>query len=148
MNLIWSEYTHGWWVPASTSFQESLLCPWARRCGRIGKWHDVHIYRPRRFQWTWIHPWLVNSGIRKFPGVLVMPMGMPMWADRQMTWRCTSTGQDGSNELDLEWICPLLAEFQRPHKELDLEWICPLFAEFQRPQGSRNVYHVWAHSNP
>ena len=86
----------------------------------------LHIYRPRRFHWTWIHPWLVNSGIRNFPGVHVMSMGTTMWQDRQMTWRCTSTGQDSSNELDLELICPLFAEFQRPHYELDLKWICPV----------------------
>ena len=29
-------------------------------------------------------------------------------------WRCTSTGQDSSNELDLEWIFPVVAEFQCP----------------------------------
>ena len=26
-------------------------------------------------------------------------------------WHCTSTGQDSSNELNLEWICPVVAEF-------------------------------------
>ena len=26
-------------------------------------------------------------------------------------WRCTSTGQDGSNELDLEWISPVVLSY-------------------------------------
>ena len=29
-------------------------------------------------------------------------------------WRCTSTGQDSSKTLDLEWISPVAAEFQCP----------------------------------
>ena len=29
-------------------------------------------------------------------------------------WCCTSTGQDGSNELDLEWIAPMVATFWHP----------------------------------
>ena len=64
-----SEYTHGWWVPASASFQESLLC---------------------------------------------MPMGTTMWEDRQMTWRCTSTDQDGFNERASThgWWIPASASFQ------------------------------------
>ena len=29
-------------------------------------------------------------------------------------WCCTSTGQDGSDELDLRWIRPVVAEFEYP----------------------------------
>ena len=42
---------------------------------------------------------LWSSGICKIPWALIVPMGMGKWP-----WRCTPTGLDSSNELDLEWI--------------------------------------------
>ena len=33
-------------------------------------------------------------------------------------WRCTSTGQGSSKELDLEWICPVVAGSQHPQDSM------------------------------
>ena len=92
---------------------------------------------------------------------------------------CTPTGRDGSNELDLVWIGPVVAEFQHPQdsrspyhahghahfaptgkwpcrctttdqdnsNEIDLEWIGPVVAEFQHPQDSRSPYHAHRHAH-
>ena len=43
-------------------------------------------------------------------------------------WCCNSTCQDGSNELDLEWICPVVVEFQHP-------------------KDFRNPYHTHGHAH-
>ena len=126
MNLIRSEYTHGWWVPASTSFQESLLC---------------------------------------------MPMGTTIWQDRQMTWRCTSTDQDGFTERESThgWWIPASATFQESMlcpwarrcvrigkwhnaahlqtKTVSLNVNPPMVGEFRHPQLSRSPCYVNGHDD-
>ena len=78
----------------------------------------LHIYRPRRFQWTWLglnrpsEDWISASA--RFQELLSCPCARPLCPMCKWSWRCTSTGQDGSNELDLERIGPLVAEFQGP----------------------------------
>ena len=54
----WNWFTinplNGCWIPASASFQESLLHLWACPCGPDGQMTMMlHICRPRWFQWTW-----------------------------------------------------------------------------------------------
>ena len=58
-----------------------------------------------------------------------MPVGTPMcpqWANGP--WYSTNTDQDNNNELDLEWICQVVAELQRP-------------------QDSRSPYYAHGHDN-
>ena len=44
----------GCWVLAWSRFQRPLLCPWACPLCPDGQMTMIlHIYRPRRFQWTW-----------------------------------------------------------------------------------------------
>ena len=94
-------------------------------------------------------------------------------------WCCTYRGQESSNELNLEWICPVVAEIQclqgyksdyyaRGHthvalrgkwqccctstdqdssNELNLEWIRPVVAEFQCPQGFKYAYYTLRHAH-
>ena len=123
--------------------------------------------------------WRVPRPVNKVPRVLVTPNValMDTWP-----WRCISTVQDDSNELDLEWISLVVAAFRCPQdsrspfhahghahyapmgiwlwrctckgqggsSELDLEWIGPMVAEFQRPQDPRSPYqgHGDAHYVP
>ena len=76
----------GCWVPAFARFQELSLSPWARPLGPDGQVTiTLHVLRPRRFQCAWFGAkppcaWLLNFSVRKIPGALVMPMGMPMLA--------------------------------------------------------------------
>ena len=102
-----------------TRFQECLLHPW----GPDGQMTMMlHIYRPRRFQRTWFGvnraQWLQSSGVCKIPEALVTDSRSPYFSHGHAhvapmgKWPCrpTSRGWDSSNELDLEWIGPTIAE--------------------------------------
>ena len=44
----------GSWVTVFTRFQECFIHPWAHPCGLNAKMTKaLHIYRPKRLQWTW-----------------------------------------------------------------------------------------------
>ena len=77
--------------------------------------HDVAYSQaktiPMNLIWNESAWWFLSSGIHKVPRALITPMCTPMWPRWANDMWCTSTGQDGSNELDLKWICPVVAEF-------------------------------------
>ena len=83
-------------------FQEPLSHPWACPLCPHGQMTMMtmmlHIYRAKQFQWTWF-------GVNRPSGC-----GFAWWP-----WCCTSTGQSSSNELDLEWIGPVVADL--PHTQ-------------------------------
>ena len=64
------------------------------------------------FIWSESAKWLLSSSVRKIPGALITPMGTPIALIGKWPWRCTSTGQDSSNELDLDWIGLVVTEFR------------------------------------
>ena len=120
--ITWFEVNQpsGCRVPVSTRFQECLSCPWACPLCPHGQMTMMwHIYRPRKFQCPWF-------GVNRPSGYSVLASARP--------WCYTSTGQDGSKELDLEWIGPVVtwvpasARFQEP---LSRPWACPLCAHGQ-----------------
>ena len=115
MNLIWSESTH--WLLSSGvhKIPEVLITPMGTPimppCANC---HDVaHLQAkafPMNFIWSELAHWLPRSGIHKIPGAHITHNArMGIWP-----WRCTSTGQYGSSELNLEWIGQGVAEFRRP----------------------------------
>ena len=121
VQIIWYRVNRpsGCWFPVSARFQEPSSCPWAHPlCPHGQMTKTLHIYRPRRFQWTCLG---VNrpSGYRvpvsaRFRSPRACPLCPPGYAPMgKWPGRCTSTGQDGSNELVLEWIDSVAAEFRR-----------------------------------
>ena len=67
------------------------------------------------FIWSESTQWLRSSSIHKIPGALITPMGTPIMPPMgKWTWCCTSTGYDGSNELDFKIIIPVVTESQHP----------------------------------
>ena len=90
----------------------------------------LHIYRPRRFKRTWFgvnRPsccWVPVLEVSRSP---YLAYGHAHYAAMgKWPWRCTSTGQEGSNELDLEWIGPVFAEFRHLHDSRSpyYQWAC------------------------
>ena len=75
----------------------------------------LHFYRPRLFQWTsfgvnWPSDcWVLASARSQEP--LSHPWACPSFLLGKLPWRCASTGQEGSNKLDLELTKPVDAEF-------------------------------------
>ena len=93
-----------------TRIQKCLLCPW-------GPWfandHVVACLQnktvPKNLIWNESSQWLLNSGI-KIAGALTTLMSTPMG---KWPWHGSSTGQDNSNELDLEWIGPVGLQYSK-----------------------------------
>ena len=72
---------------------------------------------PMNLIWSESAQWLWSSGVRRIPGGLLMPIidGLAHYAPMgKWPWHCTPTGLDGSNELDLECIDPVVAELWHP----------------------------------
>ena len=58
-------------------------------------------------------------------GAIIMLISMdPMG---KWPWHCTSTGQDGSSKLYLEWICLVVAEIQQELCKILRAFITPMF---------------------
>ena len=80
----------GCWDPVSARFQECLLRPWARPCSPNGQMTmTVHIYKLRRFKWTWFGVTLPNGCwdpvSARFQECLLRPWTRPCGPNGQMT---------------------------------------------------------------
>ena len=101
MNLIWSESAQ--WL-LSSGVQDSrspyhvpgmaIMPPWANDHGVA---HLQACTVPMNLIWSESAHWLLSYGIRKIPGTLITPTGMPITPPMG-----TSTGQHGSKEFDSE----------------------------------------------
>ena len=78
--------------------------------------HDVAHPESRRVPinliWSESAKWLLSSAIHKVPRALILPVVWHTHVAPMGKWlgRRTSTGQDGSNDLNLEWIIPAITE--------------------------------------
>ena len=129
INLIWSELAQ-WSLSYSIRKVPNALMPvgtpmWPRWTNNHGVAHPQAKTFLMNLIWSQSAQWLWSSNFRKIPAALFMPIGMAMWLCK-WPWRCTSTGQDSSNELDLVWIHPVVAEF----------W---------HRQGSKSMYYAHGH---
>ena len=111
MNLIWIKSSQ-WLLSFSIcKIPGAIIMPMGMPI--LPSWandHDIaHIQAktvPMNLIWSESAQWLRHSSICKIPGALTMPIMLP--------WRCTSTGQDSSKQVNLEWIGPVVAEFWCP----------------------------------
>ena len=144
MNLIWSESAQ--WLLSSSVRKDSRglyhahdhthyapMGKWPCRCTSTGQ--DSSKVSTQ---------WLLSSGVHKIP---MMPMGMPIGPMGQWPCRCMSTGHDSSNELDLEWVSPLVAEFQ--HQQDSRGFIMPMGMPIMPPWANdHDVAHLQAKTVP
>ena len=107
-------------LPSSARFQEPLSCPWAcSLCPHGQMTMTLHI--TRIISWAvaeFQHP----EDSRSPYHVHYAPMG-------KWPCRCTPTNQDCSNQIDVEWIGPLVCgvpAFTRFQEPLSCSWACPL----------------------
>ena len=121
-------------VPASARFQEPLSCPWACPiCPQGQITMMMHIYRPRRFQWTWFwvngpcECWVPAS--TRFQEPLSCPWACPLCAHGQMAMTLHMDRPRWSQWTRF-WVnrpcgcgVPASARFQKP---LSCPWACPL----------------------
>ena len=122
---------------------------------------ELHIYRGRRFQWTWVgvNPltgrWALASDLQCSKSIYYAHGYVPVVPVAKWSWRCISTGQNGSNESNL-LIRPVCAacrhpqDFRNPHYALGhthvammgkLAWRCTSTGQ----DASNKMYLVWIH---
>ena len=77
----------------------------------------LHTYRPRQFQLTWFG---VNRASSRWVTVFIRSQEhfLHPW-----TWRCISTGEESSNEFDLEWNSQVVADLRFKSSKVFLK--CP-----------------------
>ena len=105
-------------VPASARFQEPLSHQWACPLYPHGVAHRQPKTVPNDLIWSELAQWLQSSSISKIPEALITVSRSLYYTHGhahvalmdKWPWRCTSRGWDSSNELDLEWIGPVVAE--------------------------------------
>ena len=78
------------------------------------------------FFWSESAQWLESYSFCQVPSAFLHPWACPCGPDGQMAIPCTSTSQDYFNELDLEWIDPVVPVLWLL-QSLDLLrlWACP-----------------------
>ena len=167
INLIWSESAQWLWSSSIRKIPRALIMPMGMPI--MPPWANGHAVAhlqatavPMNLIWNESAQWLLSFSVRKIPGAIIMPWACHYAPMGKSPCRCIPTGQNSSNELDLEWICPVVVEFwcrqnsRSPYhahghahyapmgkwpwrctptslggsNELDLEWISPVAAEF------------------
>ena len=154
----------------SARFQEHFLHPWSWLSGPDGQmtmWHCTSTGQDssNELDLKWICPALDDFQCLWFSRSPYYGHGhVHMGLMSKLSWCCISSFQDSFNELDLEWICQVVAEFwhstrfkehllhpwehpcgpqwaknydvadQDSSNELDLEWIGAVVAELWHSQ--------------
>ena len=81
----------------------------------------------------------IDEQCRKISGDFITPTGTPMW----VRWANdhTFTGQDGSNELDLGWIRPVVAEFwvRKVPRALNTPVDTPMWPQWANDHGAAHL---------
>ena len=107
-------------------FDVNKSAQWLLCSGDHGIAHHQAKTVPMKLIWSELVKWLLSSGICKVQrDTHVTPMRPPMG---KWLWCCTSKVKDSSNELDLEWICLVVAGFKHP-------------------QSSRSSYYAHGHAH-
>ena len=98
-----------------------IMPPWANNH------NDAYLQAktvPKNLILSELAQWLLSSNVCKIPEAFISDSRSPYYAHGhahdttigKLLWRCTSIGQDGCNELDLDWIGPMVTELRHLQK--------------------------------